>query len=450
MDDSGEARLLAAAQSGSAESLAEIVRRQTARVFDFLAAVTGDLSVAEALSGPTLLDFAQQIERARTPTEIAPRAFRAAWAALEDDGWFSGREPGADAPAFAELSRRRAAVLDLVQRQGLDESGLAIVLGVSSGSATLIRARVMDSAASDLGADGVARLGAYGAVRARNPGAESLAAIQRVAAAARPPAPAATTETVPNETRRRAAPARAVAFLCLALGGLASLLALMLLAPMSPLALTRSNDGAVQAGLPDGTPTATPRVVVITVTVTAGAGGGTATPTASATRTGSATPRDTVTPGGGGTATVGTASATATRTPATTASASRTPTPTAPAPTRTPTPTQVPATPTPTATATPTVCAPRLQVFLGNPPQATVPPGGQVVRVFNSDTCGGAPFVAAASGWLAVQPTSGAIPAFGFVDLQLLVTGNPEPGDSATLTVVGPANELTIVATFSR
>ena len=450
MDDSGEARLLAAAQSGSAEALAEIVRRQTARVFDFLAAVTGDLSVAEALSGAALLGFAQQMDRVRTPAEAGSRAFRAAWVALEDDGWFSGREPGSDGPAFPELSRRRAAVIDLVQRQGVSESGLAAVLGVSSGSATLIRERVMGSAASDLGTDGAARLTAYAALRARSPEPESLAAIQRVAAAARPPAPASTERTAPNETRRRAAPARAVVFLCLALGGLASLLALMLLAPMSPLALTRSNDGAVQAVLPDGTPTATPRVVVITVTVTAGAGPGTPTPSASTTGTVSATPGGTFTPGAGTTTIAGTASATATRTPGTTASASRTPTPTAPAPTRTPTPTQVPPTPTPTATATPTVCTPRLQVFLGNPPQVTVPPGGQVVRVFNSDTCGGAPFVAAASGWLALQPTSGAIPAFGFIDLQLLVTGNPDPGDTATVTVVGPANELTILATFSR
>ena len=79
----------------------------------------------------------------------------------------------------------------------------------------------------------------------------------------------------------------------------------------------------------------------------------------------------------------------------------------------------------------------------------TIPAGGLVVPVLNVDTCGAAPFDAAGSGWLVVTPASGSIAPFGSVDLRLSVRDSPSPGDTATLTIVGPANQITIVATFS-
>lgn len=450
MDDSGEARLLLAAQSGSAEALAEVVRRQAPRVFDFLIAVTGERDAARTLAGAALLEFAERIGSVRGTAELAARAFRGAWIALEGDGWLAGREPGEDEPAFPSLSRRRAAVIDLVERQGIEGPGLATVLGVSPGSADLIRTRVLASAAADLGPQGAQHVKAYSGRRARTASPEALAVILREAGAARPPTVADHRERPRASSPGSTPPARTVVILALALAGLAGLFVAILLAPMSPLALTRRNDGAQPAAADRSTPSATPRVVVVTVTVTARGGAATATASPSASGTGAVTPGGTATPGTPRTPTGTARTATATPAPPTASSVGGTQPPATPGPTRTPTPTQVPPTATPTATATPTVCAPRLQVFLGNPAMVTVPPAGQVVRIFNADTCSGAPFLAVATGWLLVQPTSGAVPAFGSTDLQLSVNGSPAPGETATLTVVGPANEVMITATFSR
>ena len=227
MDDSGEARLLAAAREGSAEALAEVVRRQTPLVFDFLLAVTGDSVGAEALAVEALTDFAQEIGRVRSPGEVSPRAFRAAWRVLDKDGWFSEREPGGETPAFPELSRRRAAVLDLVGRQGVSDAGLARVIGVSEASAALIRRRVTESATTDLGPTGSQRLEAYRAVRRRNARPEMVAAIQRALSAAAPSVRPTDTDARPAGGRRRPVPMRAALFFGLSLAGLASLLALI-------------------------------------------------------------------------------------------------------------------------------------------------------------------------------------------------------------------------------
>ncbi|MCA9829082.1 MAG: hypothetical protein R3B97_01675 [Dehalococcoidia bacterium] len=445
MDDSGEARLLAAAREGSAEALAEVVRRQTPLVFDFLLAVTGDSVGAEALAVEALTDFAQEIGRVRSPGEVSPRAFRAAWRVLDKDGWFSEREPGGETPAFPELSRRRAAVLDLVGRQGVSDAGLARVIGVSEASAALIRRRVTESATTDLGPTGSQRLEAYRAVRRRNARPEMVAAIQRALSAAAPSVRPTDTDARPAGGRRRPVPMRAALFFGLSLAGLASLLALLLVAPMSPLALTRMNDGALPAATNNTGSSATPRVVVITVTVTAAGGRSTPSATASASPPGTRTPAvGAGTPAGSRTPT-SSATATATRT-STTAAGAGTPSPTNAPPTRTATPTSIPPTATPTATATPTVCAPRLQASVS---AVTIPAGGLVVPVLNVDTCGAAPFDAAGSGWLVVTPASGSIAPFGSVDLRLSVRDSPSPGDTATLTIVGPANQITIVATFS-
>lgn len=126
MEDSGETRLLSAAQAGSAEALGELARRQAAPVFDFLLAVTGDRTRAGELTVRALTGFGRRVERARTAADVGPLVFQGAWRELDADGWFTTEDGGRGGDGvFPGLSRRRAAIIDLVQRQHLQDAGPA-------------------------------------------------------------------------------------------------------------------------------------------------------------------------------------------------------------------------------------------------------------------------------------------------------------------------------------
>ncbi|MFN8506436.1 MAG: hypothetical protein U0547_02565 [Dehalococcoidia bacterium] len=224
--------------------------------------------------------------------------------------------------------------------------------------------------------------------------------------------------------------------LCLAAGGLA----LALLLPASPVALTRDRSirgPAIIVGA-SMTPAEVVQVTVITptpppVTVTA-----TVAPSASASP--SASP--------GGTAPVGIPSATAaaptaTRPPGTPSpAASATATPIAPTPTATPappTPTPLPPTATPVP-PTPTACPGSLSA---NSAVVGAAPGVRASFVLSNSGCDPVAFaVASLTDWVSVEaPLVTSVP--GFASVQVFFTANPPPGTGSIIGTirVSPAGQ---------
>lgn len=118
----------------------------------------------------------------------------------------------------------------------------------------------MATAAADLGPEGTKLLDAYGSAARAAPPAEITSAVQREAVSEVRPGPRGE-ERRPPAAAAEAPPARAVLALGAALAGLAALLVVALLAPFSPIALTRDGDSEGRpAAAGGGTPTATPRL----------------------------------------------------------------------------------------------------------------------------------------------------------------------------------------------
>ena len=221
------------------------------------------------------------------------------------------------------------------------------------------------------------------------------------------------------------------------LGVAAGLLALALVLPFSPLALTRDDGNGLRMGAPAGE---NPRpggssTIIIPVSPSA-------TTTATAAVPGSPTATPSPSPGGapGGIAASPTPTATlAPGTPTAAASPSATPSPGATA--------------TATPTASPTPCTPAI----GLPPGTgglTIPAGGQAsFQLQNATGCPAGFSLAYGAAWL-VGPAGGTVPAFGSVTVALRVDPGALPAEEGdyptTVTVTGPANSFTVPVTARR
>ncbi|MBA4181588.1 MAG: hypothetical protein C0506_13440 [Anaerolinea sp.] len=232
------------------------------------------------------------------------------------------------------------------------------------------------------------------------------------------------------------------------LGVAAATLALLLMVPASPIALTREDapktllavdpgDGTPAPGR-SGTPTPTPRP--------GGAGGGDpdATASASPAPAASATAQPHIS---APTSTPAPSQATPTAAPTSTPTASATSTATQtpiPAPTATPTPTPLPPTPAPTPTAPP--CTPSLGTFID---KLLIAPGAtQSFELFNL-TCGTATFaIGTSTPWINVSPANGSIGPFPSITSATILVGidaaQVPPGEethTGAITISGPSGQ---------
>ena len=230
------------------------------------------------------------------------------------------------------------------------------------------------------------------------------------------------------------------------LGLAAVMLAILLLVPASPIALTRSDGpiATVQAdepGTADGGSSSAP----------SGGGGGTrntSTSTGTPGGTVTPTPTGTITPSASSTSEpiVGGVAATPSTTPGEsipTATPTKAPSATAPPTqtlTSTPTATATAFIPTlvPTAipTVTPTVvpCVPSLS---WNTPAMSIAPGGAAFFFLSNFSCGSAPFsVQSDTAWLSVTPASGSVGPLGSAQVNVAVDGSKVPAGEGSYTGV--------------
>ena len=233
------------------------------------------------------------------------------------------------------------------------------------------------------------------------------------------------------------------------LGFTAVMLAILLLVPASPLALTRS-DGplatirADEPGVADGDQTATPfggRAPTTAPTT------GTPNDTVTATPTGTGTPL----PSSNSEPLIGGATATPSPTPKGTPTATATNTATA---TATATATQSPTPFPPTAIPTTAPCVPSLSA---NTTSLPVAPGGtSFFFLSNGSSCGSAPFsVQSDSAWLSASPASASVPPFGSTQVSVAVDASKVPATEGTyigrLTISGPGGSpFTVAVTTIR
>ena len=235
------------------------------------------------------------------------------------------------------------------------------------------------------------------------------------------------------------------------LGMAAAMLAVLLVVPASPIALTREDPPKLSlaadpdsGGTPGGGSQATP-----TPTLASGGSGGGA---------GSSTPSGSATPNPSGTAEPIITGPTPTPSPTPgpgTPTATPTNTPTATA-TKTPTPTAAPATPTtipPTATPTPQACNPSLGTFIDKLP---ISPGGTQSFGLSNLACGTAAFaVSSDQPWIDVSPASGTIGPFASVTIVVGVNAAHVPPGEGTytgaVTISGPNGQsFSLPVTTSR
>ena len=222
------------------------------------------------------------------------------------------------------------------------------------------------------------------------------------------------------------------------LGLAAVMLAILLLVPASPIALTRSDGplATVQAdepGTADGGSSSAP----------SGGGGGTsntATSTGTPGGTVTPTPTGTITPSASSTSEpiVGGVAATPSTTPGEsipTATPTKAPSATAPpTQTLTSTPTATAFIPTlvPTAISTATPCVPSLS---WNTPAMSIAPGGAAFFFLSNFSCGSAQFsVQSDTAWLSVTPASGSVGPFGSAQVNVAVDGSKVPAGEGSYT----------------
>jgi len=443
MDESAEARLVDAARRGSFEAYSELVRRWYGQVFDFCLAVTGDRAIAAGLAR-TAFERGPAFARSGATATAAVIALRPAWMTLAEAGWFAMNPddalmPGPDA-AFPEVSRQLAAVLHLRHRTGVDEAGLARIMGISAAAAELVANRADGVALTRLGPPEAARLASYATAAPVRFEPGELDRIRERLAASWPEEPATLLRDAKPATPSPPS-SRVATALGLPLAAAAALLAALLLVPESPIALTRpAEPPAIAAIFPSPTPSPTG-----TSTGTSPTAGSATTASPGAPSEATPTPPPASSSPAGATTTAGQSP---TATPELrTATPTRTPT-TGPTPTRTATPTP---SPTPAATPTPTqtpVCTPQIGVVAN---RISLPPNGQsTIQVFNRDACSEAEFVVGVgAAWLTVAPTSGAIPPFPqSVILQLSAVPPPEGETETTVTITGPANSVTVLVEY--
>lgn len=402
MTQPAEAALLAVAVAGDAEAFRGLLRGALGDVYGFCASQTLDVAEAEGATGAAFRAAAEGLASIPAGVTFRGWVFQQAWRELVGDDGDRGLAP----------------LRELRERYGFEAADLAAILGVSVASGeTLAR-----------------RLGDHRVVANDGPLAPGLdVRVEREAFRGWPPRPVPRLAIAASATSAVAVGRRR----WLAIGGpllaaLAGLLAVLLIAPRSPIGLTGNDDGNSRVGAlatATMTPSATP------------AGSTQPSPTRTATRTVTATK-----------ATGGTASATATRSLTANASASATatvsatgtasPTGTAtPAATSTPTVTQT-ATPTQTATATP--CTALLSVSAREVTVILDTPAFLVVRT----SCGTASIgVGSSEGWLSASATDGSVSFPGSVQVTLLATSPAVGGEVATVMIQGPNNSISVTVT---
>ena len=433
MDEAELRPLLQSAQRGEVEAFDHLAAEVFPGIYDFIAGLERDPEAAARLATEGLVHLAESMGNLTVPTWRAG-VFSAVWRVLDREGYLLTPDedweptPGVR-DSVAALGPRRGALLDLHLRHGLAGDELSRVLGVSRSAGRLVVRRLLVSAESEF-ATAAAPLAAY-AAQAPITAPVRLRANALAAARERWPGPR------PIPMRRSLPPLPPVAShvriaLSVAAGLLvaAVALAVSLLLPASPIALTRKTEAPLPASQPTGAST------VVFVTATARP---TSTRTPTPVRTAAATRPA---------STAGTSATTAPRPPSSSPTSSSAPspssTPSVPAtatPTRTSTATPV----RPTPTATSTVCVTTISVGV------SILPAQPGVRTFfplsNLSSCGSASYgIVADVPWIQVEPSGGQIVPLGQVRIDVLA--DPPAGAGtyrARLTITGAGQAPLVV-----
>jgi hypothetical protein len=470
MEDATTA-LLDAARAGDEEAFASLARAWFVPLYDFAARVAGDEATGVEVAEETLVRAMDAITVAPPAQRLRGWLFGLAWQiafgpnAPVHPSWLRpaldpARLPGATGQgslhalekelgdALASFSPRHRAILDLHLRHGLDAAGLVGVLRVSPRSAAAVAARLTENLEHRLApAAGVTAADALAAAApvALAPGIEDEvmdALMARWPQRAVPPPRRARVTTGPV---LRVTPRPAVTRVAPPLITAAGILALALLLPFSPIALTRTSKpeaghpvGIDSAGSGSPVATATRRPIAVPG---AGTAGSTPSPRPSATG-GLATATATVVPGATPRTTTPDQTATATTAASATASPAPSPTPTAqPSPTAT----QPPATPTATT------CVPALST--GEVKFITILPDTSSFFELHNSFCGPADYSVEVSGeWLELtSPARGSLIGGAHTEIRLFAHTPAEPGEyKATVHITGPGGQsldVTVVST---
>jgi DNA-directed RNA polymerase specialized sigma24 family protein len=444
MEHAAEAKLIAAAQQGDDVAFARLFRRWFDAIFDFAARVTGNEEAALAITEETFTRASESIEAAHTGIGARGWFFAIAWGLMDQEGFlFDEPPPNAGLPddperAVACLGPRKHAILDLALRQGLAPAELGRVLRVAPATAeTLVgrvRLRAQHAGACGTVPGGAPMIAEYAALPpliAPDGYAEELLDEIRekwpaLVAAPNRPAIRITPPPPPPSLRRAAWTkfAEVAAPLCVA----AAMLALALLAPISPVALTRDvgerqvQPAAALSDEPAATATPAFRVATRTPTRVAAPGGGllpSAAPSATAagalvTQEQSGTP------------------------------ASATPEPQLPA---TSTPTRTAPTPRPsTATATPSP-TPACVARLSSPVTSVTLTEGEGVFSVTNSFCARAAFTVRVirGDWLSASPANGALDPGESAAVNLTADPPDEPGTYvAFVQITGPGEPFVV------
>ena len=410
MDESFDARLLAALRAGDGEAWWPAAERWAAPVFDHILRLTDDPRYAARLTVDAFQLAADSLRTLPVGGTLRAHFFGAAWQTMRRSAELS--------PAAQHL-----VLDDLRQRQGLSESELGQALHLSPASAQVLVGRLSPvRSALATAEDALAPLPA--------------GLLERLVRAAPPAAPPR--RIGPPLPPSSAATAGRGSWILFAAFALLVLIAAALFVPASPISVINGDGPAPAAIVPSPT-----------VSLAAGLPTATKTPTVALSATvaqTASTPASSPSPTIQATATPGTVRATPTLVPAPTtvvAAATATATPTAAPPTFT-------ATPSASPTRTPTTCVPRLFVTVD---AVTVPPGGSVmVPVFNT-FCGSASFtvIVIDGPWLQASPPIGTLASGGSALITLIANPPAEPGEYiATLRITGAANTINVPVSSRR
>jgi len=471
MEDATTA-LLDAARAGDEEAFASLARSWLLPLYDFASRVAGDEATGVEVAEETLVRAMDALSVAPSAEKLRGWLFGLAWQIAFGPGapvhpsWLHTALDPARLPrssvqggslhaletelgdALASFSPRHRAILDLHLRHGFDAAELAVVLHVSPRSAAAVVARLAENLehrlAPTVGLTAAAALAAAAPV-ALAPGIEDEvmdALMARWPQRAVPPPRRARVTTGPV---LRVAPRPAVARVAPPLITAAGILALALLLPFSPIALTRTSKpepghpaviDSTAGGAPSPTPTRRPIEVPGAGTVGPTLASRSSTPggltTATITVIPSPTPARTPPPAQTGTAT---AAASATASPAPSPGATAQPSPT---------PTQPP------VTATPTTCVPALTA---NVSRLTVLPDTASHFELHNSFCGPATYtVEVSESWLELKsPADGSLIGGAHTEIELFAHTPSDPGTyTATVHITGPggqALDVTVVST---
>lgn len=357
MDHTTEVQLVEAARTGDDVAFAQLFRRWFEPLHDLCVRVTGSADAGADLAEEVYFRAVDAFPAIPVGGTFRALIFTIAWRLLDREAYFAG-----EAAVPGGLTPRQQAIYDLDARYGLEGSDVARVLGVSAASGDVLSRRLRAVAGDTAGASAPVLL---------VPPSGLEDSVLRDVLLRWPPdgiVPSRPARTPEAAAGQPPGPWRTFLVAGVPLLAIAGIFALLLLAPFSPVALTRENDADI--------------VDAVTAPLSGTARSASAAPTASRTPsptvTGTALPSPTV-PGTAPSPTAGVATATAPLTGITPTPTVRPATPTPAPPTPTPQPTA-----TPTPSATPTPCFATLSSPVAGSGVSILPGTTSFFDVFNS------------------------------------------------------------------